>query len=174
MKIKRMNKIDSYNHIFHIRMKDIVGYEGLYGIEEDGRVWSYGSNKYLKATVSNHGYFRIGLVKDNITKKYLIHRLIAIAYIPNPDNKPFIDHINRNRVDNTIENLRWVDMIENNQNLSYRNDNVLNEHHIVYETNRKRFRFRVERNHKYHNRYFITLQEAIDYRDEYLSTICLF
>ena len=149
-------------------MKDIVGYEGLYGIEEDGRVWSYGSNRYLKATVSNHEYLRIGLKKDNINKQYLIHKLIAIAYIPNPDNKPFIDHINRIRTDNKINNLRWVTSSENNLNMPPRTDNISGQDHILYDKIRNRFRFRTQKDYKYHSRYFKTEQEAIDYRDEYL------
>ena len=123
--------------------------------------------------VSNHGYFRIGLKKDNIDKKYLIHKLIAIAYIPNPDNKPFIDHINRNKIDNRIENLRWVTSSENNLNMSPRTDNISGQNHILYDKIRNRFRFRTQKDYKYHSRYFKTEQEAIDYRDKYLApTTC--
>lgn len=150
-------------------MKDIAGYEGLYAIEEDGRVWSYKRNKYYIGTVSNYGYLRIGLVKDGIQKKYLLHRLIALAYIPNPYNKPFIDHINRNRTDNRIENLRWVTTMENNQNIPTRNT-ILNEDHIMFDKNRNRYRFRHQRNNIYHSRYFMTIQEAIEYRDNYLKS----
>jgi hypothetical protein len=152
-------------------MKDIVGYEGLYGIEEDGRVWSYRSNMYYTSQIHKCGYYYVSLRDGNQKKNnYLIHRLIAITYIPNPDNKPFIDHINRIRTDNRIENLRWVTSCENNQNMPINNT----DHNIYYSKNRDTYRVRIERNNTTHNKYFKTKQEAIDYRDNYLKTISPF
>ncbi len=75
-----------------IEWKDIVGYEGLYKISNDGQVYSLISNKYLKFRFVKDGYYSISLFK----KSFLIHRLVAQAFIPNPHNKPCIDHINTN------------------------------------------------------------------------------
>lgn len=94
-------------------MKDIIGYEGKYAITEDGQVWSYLSNKFLKPFNKN-GYLRVELSGT----PYLIHRLVALAYIDNPDNKPTVDHIDHNRHNNCVSNLRWVTATENNSNLN--------------------------------------------------------
>ena len=69
-----------------------------------GRIITFGrkNNGYLQCTLNG--------------KKYLVHRVIANNFIPNPENKPFVDHINHIRDDNHIDNLRWVDSIENNNN----------------------------------------------------------
>lgn len=96
---------------------EITGYEGLYYITSCGRVWSYRTNKFLKPTLSKHGYFYVTLVdKEGNRVKRKIHRLVAEAYIPNPDNKPEVDHINRRRTDNYVNNLRWVTRVENSDN----------------------------------------------------------
>ena len=57
-------------------LKDIKGFEGLYAITEDGRVWSYLSNKWLKLEISSIGYYRVQLRKDGRTYRFLIHRLV--------------------------------------------------------------------------------------------------
>lgn len=149
-------------------MKDIKGYERLYAIEEDGRVWSYLSNKYLKHIDSSRGYYIVTLVKDKVKKYYKIHRLIAETYIPNPDNKPFIDHINRDRKDNRIDNLRWATQSENNQNKTVHKTNKLNEQYISYDTTLKYYLFSITRNGIKHYKRFKTIDDAISYKNEYL------
>jgi hypothetical protein len=90
-----------------------------YLIYDDGRVFTKKRERvkegYLKP-VMNNGYLNVMLCNDNKQKKYKIHRLVAIHYIPNPDNKPFVDHINRIRDDNRVENLRWATKSENERN----------------------------------------------------------
>ena len=94
---------------------DIEGYEGLYKINRLGDVWSCRNRRCLKPYLSR-GYKRVDLYKDDKGKHYLIHRLIMIHFIPNPDNLPCVDHINRNSQDNRIENLRWSSIRDNNIN----------------------------------------------------------
>jgi hypothetical protein len=108
-------------------MKDIPGYEGLYAVTKDGRVWSYPkpcSSKrgmWLKAIISKHGdkrnspreYKAVSLRKNKKRKSFLIHRLVAAAFIKNPENKPFVNHIDGNSLNNSALNLEWVTNKEN-------------------------------------------------------------
>ena len=99
--------------------KDIEGYPN-YMISSMGRVKSLnynhtGEEKILKPSLRN-GYYFCNLSLLGKSKKFYIHRLVAQAFIPNYENKPFVDHINTIRTDNKVENLRWTTRIENNNN----------------------------------------------------------
>lgn len=96
--------------------RPVVGYEGFYEVSNFGRVRSLYSGKNLKYVTNRCGYFRLTLVKNKVKTPILVHRIVAQAFIPNPDNKPFIDHLNGNRQDNSVENLRWVYPVENSNN----------------------------------------------------------
>lgn len=100
--------------------KDIEGYEGLYQVSSFGRIKSlnYNNTKQEKILqlLNNKGYNSICLSKHNIRKTYKVHRLVAEAFIPNSDNKPCIDHINTDKTDNRVENLRWCTHTENMNN----------------------------------------------------------
>lgn len=75
-----------------------------------------GKEKEMKPYTTYKGYLRLRLTKDGKSKQFQIHRLVAEAFIPNPENKPYIDHINTDRTDNRVENLRWVTNKENCNN----------------------------------------------------------
>lgn len=94
------------------RIQPIEGFED-YAITEDGKVWSFKRNKWLKP-ININGYSNIKLCKNGIVKRFGIHQIVANIFIPNPDNKPQIDHINCIKSDNNINNLRWVTQKENN------------------------------------------------------------
>ena len=108
--------------------KDIKGYEGLYQVSNLGnvksleRVSNNGKGKYvqkeriLKAGIRKGGYKAVVLHKDSKGKNFFIHRLVATAFLDNPFNKEYVDHINTNTGDNRVENLRWVSPKENINN----------------------------------------------------------
>lgn len=108
--------------------KDVPGFETRYQISNMGRIKSKSyirSNGFglyrtreqiIKPYKEPFGYLAIKLYKDGKCKQAKIHRLVAIAFIPNPDNKPEVDHINTNVEDNRVANLRWVTSSENKLN----------------------------------------------------------
>ena len=89
-------------------MKDIKGYEGLYAITEDGRVWSYRKKRYLKPQMARN-YYTVDLQMDKIRKHCFIHRLVAEAFLPNPENLPQVNHKDENKLNNNVDNLEWCD-----------------------------------------------------------------
>lgn len=93
--------------------KDIKDYEGLYQVSNLGNVIGIKSGKILKIYKSKRGYCMIGLYKNNNNKNFSIHRLVAMAFIPNPYNKPCVNHKNGILTDNMVENLEWCTYSEN-------------------------------------------------------------
>lgn len=72
--------------------------------------------KRLKGMSNSGGYRAIVMVENGHKERYLIHRLVAMYYVPNPENKPYVDHVNTDKTDNRPENLRWVSPMENSNN----------------------------------------------------------
>jgi hypothetical protein len=115
---------------------EIKDYED-YLIYEDGKVFSKVTNKFLKHYYDGRGYLQIGLTKNKKQKMFKIHRLLGIHFIPNPDNKPQVDHINRVRDDNRIENLRWATKSQNCRNCKIQSNNTSGFTGITKEINEK-------------------------------------
>lgn len=106
--------------------KDVEGYEGEYKVSNLGRIKSFKmkfgkqpTETIMQPQPEHTGYMRVCLVKNKKPKCVPVHRIVAETFIPNPENKPVIDHINGNRTDNRVENLRWVTHSENSQNTKY-------------------------------------------------------
>ena len=95
--------------------KKIDGYEN-YEVSNLGNVRNSKTNRILKPAQNNRGYYHVDLSKDGTTKTFRIHRLVGFAFIPNPENLREIDHIDRIRTNNSITNLRWVSISNNNRN----------------------------------------------------------
>jgi hypothetical protein len=93
--------------------KDIKEYEGYYQISNFGSVYSVRYKRYRKPRIDQHGYEYIGLNKDGTQKPFFVHRLVANAFIPNPENKAEVNHIDGNKLNNNICNLEWVTHDEN-------------------------------------------------------------
>ena len=91
--------------------KDIEGFN--YKISRYSKVINKLSNKKIKPHLDKYGYLRINLYNNGINKKVYIHRLVALTFIPNPDNKPQVNHIDGNKQNNNISNLEWCTISEN-------------------------------------------------------------
>ena len=91
--------------------KPIKDYEGLYEISNTGLIKR--NNKILKNGMMTRGYHKIVLCNGKTKKQFGVHRLVAQHFIPNPYNKPFVNHINCVKTDNNVENLEWVTEKEN-------------------------------------------------------------
>lgn len=118
-RIRKKNQIRPKTEVW----KDISGFEGMYQVSSVGRVRSlsryinrkdgykqFHKGKILKATLSTNGYYMIHLGRDSI---YTVHRLVAEAFIPNPDNLPCVNHKDENKLNNTVDNLEWITSRDN-------------------------------------------------------------
>jgi len=93
--------------------KSIPGFEN-YLISNLGNVYNKKFNRVKKPTKGNGGYWSINLSKNGKSSFCLLHRIVAITFLPNPENKPQVNHINADKKDNTVNNLEWVTSKENN------------------------------------------------------------
>lgn len=105
-----------------VKWSDITGYEGLYEVSTDGRVrtiqhvtngHTFPSRDLTVSVYKSQRYARVRLYKDGKSKDILVHRIVAETFIPNPDNKPQVNHINGNKFDNSVGNLEWCTASEN-------------------------------------------------------------
>lgn len=94
-------------------MKDIKGFEGLYQITNEGQVYSIRKCKYLKPRKDKDGYLQVNLYKDKKQYTRKIHRLVAEAFIDNPEGKAEVNHIDCQRDNNCVANLEWMTHREN-------------------------------------------------------------
>ena len=93
--------------------RDIPGYPG-YQISNLGNVFSRKLKRVIKSPLDDDGYERIGLWNLQVVKKFRVNRLVAIAFIPNPENKAEVNHIDGVRTNNNVSNLEWLTKKENN------------------------------------------------------------
>jgi len=109
------------------------------------RIYKNGNMSCLKPSLAKNGYYIVTL--DN-RKKHCIHRLLGICFLDNPNNLPYIDHINRDKKDNRLENLRWVSVSDNNSNRTHKgcickttdkqNDKLYEYYRVFYYIDKKK------------------------------------
>jgi len=141
-----------------------------YEVSSEGQVRNIKTNQILKNQLSPMRYV-VNLYTNDAYKKCYLHRLVATAFIPNNEGKPEVDHIDRNKLNNNVSNLRWVSRNENACNIGYRHRKDNKElHHIVITPNGS---YKVQINHFYKSvccKIFKTKEEAIIYRDEFMAS----
>lgn len=93
--------------------EEIQKYLKNYKVYPDGRVYSYHTNKFLKQSKNNSGYLYVNLWDNGSVKSFKVHRLVAITYIDNPENKSDVNHKNGDKQDNRVCNLEWNTRKEN-------------------------------------------------------------
>lgn len=105
-----------------VEIRPVPGFEAFYGVTRDGRIFSFPRidargnrrrGKWLKPVPDGDGYPRVHLCVGAARRKWQIHRLVALAYIPNPDNKPEVNHKDGNKTNNNFMNLEWATTQEN-------------------------------------------------------------
>jgi hypothetical protein len=102
--------------------KNVIGFEGSYQVSNLGRVKSLArvdrsghklQERILKNTIDSYGYLVVGLFKNSVNHTHKVHRIVATIFIPNPENKPQVNHINGNKLNNIVDNLEWATHQEN-------------------------------------------------------------
>lgn len=98
-----------------VEWKLIEGFDGIYSVSNYGEVRNNKTGKLMKLRKNEKGYLRTNLTKNGNQKSVRVHRLVAQAFIPNPENKPQVNHIDFDRENNCVNNLEWVTNKENTQ-----------------------------------------------------------
>lgn len=148
---------------------EIIDYPN-YLIYDDGRVQNKKTKRFLKQFFNKKdGYYLVALSKNGKRKNFTIHRLVGLHYLEKIEGKDCIDHIDRNKTNNHVSNLRWCNYSENNINKIIQSNNKLGIKNIFYCQTYKCYFFQIIRQHIKHSKKFKTLEECIKYRDEYLE-----
>tara|TARA_R110001632_G_C11054767_1_gene385098 strand:+ start:28 stop:477 length:450 start_codon:yes stop_codon:yes gene_type:complete len=149
-------------------MATIEGFDN-YLIYPDGKVYNQKYDRILSQKSDKDGYLIVGLSING--KRYYkgVHRLLGRAFIPNPENKPVIDHIDRNKTNNDLSNLRWATLSENAQNkdILINNTSGYTNIHIV----KNGVMYEKQINNKRIRKFFKTLEKAIEYKKKIKNLI---
>ena len=97
-------------------VRDFPGYEGLYAVAKSGKVWSYKKHRWMNPCAGKSRYKIVNLWKDEKSKSFYLHRLVAITWLPNPDNLPEVNHKDEDRGNCHVDNLEWC---QHSYNINY-------------------------------------------------------
>lgn len=153
--------------------REIEGFPN-YEVSNTGKIRNKISNKFLKPKQDKNGYFNLHLCRkeDGVfcRKDFRVHRLVALAFIPNPDGKAIVDHKDGNVINNNVDNLRWATVKENCWNTKKYRISKSGVKGIAFERNK--YRVRIHVGGKYLNLgSFKTLEEAIQVRLDYIQRV---
>lgn len=115
--------------------KEIPGTEGQYQVSNTGKVRTVKTGRILTPAIDHRGYERVCLFKYERNRRYKVHRLVAMAFIPNPYNKPQVNHKDGNKRNNSVDNLEWV---TNDENMDHSRANGLHDNHKEWCDSRKK------------------------------------
>lgn len=174
--------------------KDMVGFEGRYQVSDKGRIRSIITNhgkscKYIKAThirSETCKYIYVNLSIKYKTYNEAVHRAVAKAFIPNPENKPMVNHKNGIKTDNHLSNLEWCTCSENHKHafknglrkppkpfLGKKFGNTSKYHNVTYDSSRNRWIGSIKNNRKQKQKRFKTEIEAAIYVNELIDGLGL-
>ena len=119
--------------------KSIDGYDN-YLVSNFGNVKNSKTNKILKPGTHTQGYKQIILYKNGKSKSFKVHRLVGNAFLENPDNKPMIDHIDENKANNNIKNLRWATSKDNSANQGKQINNKSGFKGVTFDKHANKYR----------------------------------
>lgn len=137
-----------------------------YEVSDAGEVRNVITGKMLKTGLNTGGYRKVNLFPGS--KTHMVHRLVALHHIENPENKPCVDHIDRDKTNNHVSNLRWTTYSENGLNTDYRTTrNTNTDRHHICITHCQTFVVRLT-GHTTVSKTFKTLDEAIAFRDQWM------
>jgi len=140
-----------------------------YLIYEDGRVYNKKRKIFMTPIYNSTGYLRVDLWNKGKRKTLKIHRLVAEHYIPNPLNKPQVDHIDRNRLNNHVSNLRWATQSENQQNIGIQRNNKSGIKNISYCKSNNRWIYTKKYRGVRYQKYFKSKIDCLCYK--YIQTL---
>lgn len=139
----------------------------LYEVSDAGEVRNSVTGKVLKPRLSGSGYHCVTLCTDGTHSQWRVHRLVALHFIENPENKSCVDHIDRDKTNNHISNLRWATHKENMQNTGYRHKKTDGTHNIC-PTMYQKYQVKIYGSTVV-NKNFDTLEEAVAFRDQWMT-----
>ena len=143
-----------------------------YEVSSTGLVLSHNTGGILSPLTHHNGYLSVVLCGKLIGMKRIgIHRIVATTFLENPEEKLEVDHINRDKTDNRLENLRWATRSENVQNTGIRSDNTTGYKYISYNKKSNRYTFQKRQGENRVWESFATLDEAIKFSDEFLKSM---
>ena len=144
--------------------KNIKGFEN-YEVSNFGRIRNIKTGRVLKPKINKQGYYQISLSSDGIQYTKYVHHLVGTMFMPNPENKKIIGHIDNNRLNNNIENLRMVSHQENCMTRKLSSRNTSNYKGISYDNQRKKWKAAIQINGKEYNLgRFDNIEDAVNCR----------